>query len=127
MTDTKQPTKRILGDLRIFQAVVNDLKMKHELVELADGTHRYVYTYEGADPYEMEDSEFPLTVKLIHQYGDTREVEGRIDGVKEYHARLNSIDPLQPLPGSPRAYAEKIAAGYLAELEAELKKTKEQR
>ena len=69
--------KRILGDLRIFQAVSNDLNMKHEFVELADGSHEWVYTYEGVDPYELEDDSFPLTTELIRQQTARAELEGQ--------------------------------------------------
>lgn len=55
--------ERILGDLRIFQAIVNDLGLKHEQI---DG--RWVYTYEGTDPYELEDVHFPTITKAISQF-----------------------------------------------------------
>lgn len=107
MTDTKQPIKRILGDLRIFQAVVNDLKMKHELVELADGTHRYVYTYDGVDPYEMEDSEFPLTVKLIVQHTNSvlEEVLNQLNMPNPYETSTGETVPSFEAP----AHAYKVA------------------
>lgn len=58
----REAPKRILGDQRIFQAIFNDLgkNFRHEIV---DG--RYVYVYDGPDPYELEDSAFPGTVAAI--------------------------------------------------------------
>ncbi|MBT8161443.1 MULTISPECIES: hypothetical protein [Arthrobacter] len=69
--------KRILGDMRIFQTVFSDLNMKHEIV---DG--RYVYTYEGTDPYELEDAAFPKTIQLItaHTKEAVQEIEKAYGG-----------------------------------------------
>lgn len=58
-------TDRLLGDLRIFQAVFNDLKMTHEIVTLADGTKSYAYVYGGIDPYELGDNRFPTIQAAI--------------------------------------------------------------
>lgn len=132
MTDTKQrKDKRIFGDQRIFQAVFNDLKMEHELVKLADGTERWVYTYDGVDPYELEDSAFSLTVQLIHQYGDTREAEGRISGMKQARAaviRRTEIpaDAKNPTRDYVVILGEEIAS-IIDDQVAELKKTKEEK
>jgi len=64
-SNVEKTPKRILGDLRIFQAVFADASMRHEIVTLEDGTRRYAYVYEGADPYQLEDTAFPLFVGLV--------------------------------------------------------------
>lgn len=56
---------RLLGDLRIFQAIHNDLKLHHEIVTLENGTKTWAYTYDGIDPYELEDRHFPTFLALI--------------------------------------------------------------
>lgn len=66
MTDTNP--ERILGSLRIFQAIHNDLELKHEIVTLEDGTKTWAYTYEGIDPYELEDKAFPTILKAFSQH-----------------------------------------------------------
>lgn len=68
-------TNRVLGHLRIFQSVVNDTSLKHELVKFADGTERWVYTYEGTDPYELEDAAFEGTVAAIEEYAESKQTE----------------------------------------------------
>ncbi len=50
--------KRILGDLRIFQAIHNDLKLLHKPED-------HAYIYPGVDPYELEDSAFPTITKAV--------------------------------------------------------------
>jgi len=49
---------RVLGDQRIFQAVVNDLKLTH----IPEGKG---YTYTGVDPYQLEDNSFPIVTQAI--------------------------------------------------------------
>lgn len=56
---------RILGDLRIFQAIVNDLKLHHELVTDENGVKRWAYVYDGVDPYELEDEAFPRVAEAF--------------------------------------------------------------
>jgi hypothetical protein len=62
---------RILGDQRIFQAVCNDLGLRHETVTLADGTKGYAYIYDGIDPYQLEDEYFPIVVTAIKSRDDS--------------------------------------------------------
>lgn len=70
--------KRILGDLRIFQAVHNDLKLSHQEVTLEDGSKTWAYVYEGVDPYELEDSHFPSIIKAV----EAERIEALIDELK---------------------------------------------
>jgi len=63
---------RMLGDLRVFQSVYNDLDLEHEIVSLQDGTKTWAYTYPGIDPYELNDSSFPETVKAIEAYSQEK-------------------------------------------------------
>jgi len=67
--------KRILGDLRIFQAIFNDLHLSHN----PDG-HSYIYP--GIDPYELEDDSFPMTVATIQKLLSEAYQRGRIDEAK---------------------------------------------
>jgi len=67
--ESNEQTKRLFGHQRIFQSVFNDLNMRHEIVTDKDGKQRYAYVYDGLDPYELEDSHFPITKKLITRYG----------------------------------------------------------
>ena len=57
--------KRILGDLRIFQAIHNDLNLSHEIVTDGQGRQVWAYTYSGTDPYELEDNHFPSITAAI--------------------------------------------------------------
>lgn len=78
MTPT-EPTSRLLGDLRIFQAIHNDLKLSHEEITRSDGSKAWAYVYDGVDPYELEDSAFPGTVAAIESLLVTREALARLD------------------------------------------------
>lgn len=61
-------SKRILGHLRIFQSVQADLNMGNEWQDSR-------YTYEGVDPFQLEDSAFPITVNAIERYGIRMKIE----------------------------------------------------
>ena len=69
-------TKRILGDLRIFQAVANDLGFKHVF-------HEGKYTYDGIDPYVLEDDAFPTVVADIEKYAEKKALEAQIAILEE--------------------------------------------
>ncbi len=71
---------RILGDMRIFQSVFNDLKLRHELVTDSNGVQRYAYVYDGVDPYQLEDNAYPLTVSLIAR----KVADARLDELKAF-------------------------------------------
>lgn len=69
MTDKSQEAskpKRLLGDLRIFQAVYNDVKLRHEMVTLENGKRTWAYVYDGLDPYELEDNHFPIILAAFN-------------------------------------------------------------
>lgn len=62
--------ERILGDLRIFQSIVNDIRLEHK--STPEGG---VYSYTGIDPYQLEDSALPNTVRMIERYGKQKKLE----------------------------------------------------
>lgn len=82
-------SKRILGDQRIFQSIVNDLKLEHELiVEHKENSikKRYVYFYDGTDPYELEDEHFPSITKAIA----LAKLDGAIEENRQHLSSINS-------------------------------------
>lgn len=60
--------KRILGDLRIFQAVHNDLSLLHQ-------PDKHAYMYPGIDPHELEDGSFPAITEAIQRLITAARVE----------------------------------------------------
>lgn len=102
--------KRILGDLRIFQAVHNDLKLSHQEVTLEDGSKTWAYVYEGVDPYELEDSHFPSIIKAV----EAVRIEAREAAILDIQAHVNGY--LLPFDAITRKQFEKIVEDRLATL-----------
>jgi len=66
--------KRILGDLRIFQAVFADLGV----TVLTHSEREQAYYYKDVDPYEFEDDRFPVIVGLIKNLISQEVLKGQI-------------------------------------------------
>jgi len=80
---------RILGHLRIFQAVQADLKMDNNWASNS-------YQYNGADPFNLEDDAFPITVGLINQYVAEKQIEV-VDELLTTLTRTDSREVLEKL------------------------------
>lgn len=97
--------KRILGHARIFQAVQADLKMDYDI-------DKSTYHYEGVDPFQLEDSHFPITVAAIDSYATQR--------VREYRERLRGKTIEVYADGHKPGYKKVIDAVPLSAIDEEL-------
>lgn len=77
-------SKRILGHLRIFQSVHNDLNLMHQ-------PEKHSYMYPSVDPYELEDGAFPGTVAAIQSLITAAEQRGYERGAREELERLEAL------------------------------------
>jgi hypothetical protein len=87
---------RILGHMRIFQAVYADLvnagEMEHDLE-----THSYIYKH---DPFNFEDRQFPITRSLIKKAQNER-TDRIVKQIEEY-----DIIEHNPLPQNVSIFPE---------------------
>lgn len=88
--------KRILGDLRIGQSVINDL-LESGHIKYVEGENMIEYV---VDPYQYEDVHFPTTVKLIQEAREARS--------KRIIEEISKIDLLkvEPMPEGIKMYPE---------------------
>lgn len=81
--------KRILGSLRIFQSVQADLDMVNDWQNNA-------YIYKKTDPYQLEDDAFPITVSLINDYANQKQLE-LLDELSAILTRSDSQEVLEKM------------------------------